>query len=81
MKNFCFTMLLMTLMVGGLIAQNGKKSATKTKTVSKWSFTQRLRLGIKYHAWAGGFMADFNQSGKDNFTKTNNIGVFLRYEF
>lgn len=50
-------------------------------TSETWSFTQRLRLGIKYHAWAGGFMADFNQSGKDNFTKTNNIGVFLRYEF
>ncbi|MBL7814360.1 MAG: hypothetical protein JNL70_05065 [Saprospiraceae bacterium] len=46
-----------------------------------WNITQRLRLGAKYHTWAGGFMADFNQSGKDNFTKTNNLGGFWRYEF
>lgn len=46
-----------------------------------WNITQRLRLGVKYHTWAGGFMADFNQFGKDNLTKTNNIGGFLRCEF
>lgn len=50
-------------------------------TAETWNITQRLRLGAKYHAWASGFMADFNQSGKDNWTKTNNAGVFLRYEF
>ncbi|MEZ4984694.1 MAG: hypothetical protein R2795_06615 [Saprospiraceae bacterium] len=46
-----------------------------------WSLTQRLRLGAKYHHWAAGFMADFNQSGKDDFVKTNNIGGFLRHDF
>lgn len=46
-----------------------------------WNITQRLRFGAKYHAWAGGFMADFNQIGKSNFIKTNNMGGFLRYEF
>jgi hypothetical protein len=46
-----------------------------------WNITQRVRLGAKYHAFAGGFMADFNQFGKNSFTKTNNIGGFLRWEY
>lgn len=50
-------------------------------TTEIWNITQRLRLGVKYHAWACGFMADFNQFGKDSFTKTNNLGGFLRYDF
>lgn len=50
-------------------------------TAEIWNITQRLRLGARYHALAGGLMADFNQTGKDNFTKTNNIGGFLRCEF
>jgi hypothetical protein len=46
-----------------------------------WSLTQRFRLGAKYHAWAGGAMLDFNQSGKSTFTLTQNIGAFIRYDF
>lgn len=46
-----------------------------------WSITQRLRLGARYHTWAGGFMADFNQTGKNNFAQTYNLGGFLRHEF
>ncbi|MCC6724856.1 MAG: hypothetical protein IT258_10125 [Saprospiraceae bacterium] len=46
-----------------------------------WNITQRLRIGAKYHGWAAGFMADFNQSGKGDFAKTNNIGGFLRHDF
>ena len=46
-----------------------------------WNLTQRVRLGAKYSAWAGGLMMDFNQSGKQNFTTTENIGGFLSYEF
>jgi hypothetical protein len=30
---------------------------------------------------AAGFMADFNQTGKNNFTTTHNLGVFIRNEF
>jgi hypothetical protein len=45
------------------------------------SLTQRLRLGAKYRSWAAGLMADFNQSGVDAFTQTNNVGGFLRYDF
>ncbi len=46
-----------------------------------WNLTQRLRLGAKHHTWAAGIMADFNQSGKDTFTTTHNLGIFLRNEF
>jgi hypothetical protein len=46
-----------------------------------WSLTQRLRFGVKYHTWAAGFMADFNQTGKITFKNTNNWGVFIRNEF
>lgn len=50
-------------------------------SAESWNITQRLRLGAKYHAWAGGLMLDFNQAGKSDFTTTNNTGGFLRYEF
>jgi hypothetical protein len=46
-----------------------------------WSLTQRLRLGAKYHTWAVGFMADFNQIGNEDFVKTKNVGGFLRHDF
>jgi hypothetical protein len=46
-----------------------------------WNITQRLRIGVKYHAWVAGFMADFNQSGITDFTQTQNIGGFLRHDF
>jgi hypothetical protein len=46
-----------------------------------WNITQRLRLGVKYHTWAAGFMADFNQSGGADFVNTSNIGGFVRHEF
>lgn len=46
-----------------------------------WNITQRGRLGATYHAWAGGLMMDFNQTGRKQFTSTQNTGVFVRYEF
>jgi hypothetical protein len=46
-----------------------------------WNLTQRFRLGGKCQAWAGGLMLDLNQTGKANFTSTNNIGGFIRYDF
>ena len=46
-----------------------------------WNITQRVRLGAKYHALAGGLMMDFNQTGRQKFTSTQNTGAFVRYEF
>lgn len=45
------------------------------------NITERIRLGVKYHSWAFGAMMDFNQTGKTNFTNTENLGGFLRYDF
>ncbi len=46
------------------------------------NFTQRLRLGLKYHdSWTIGPMTDINQTGKNKLTQTYNFGGFLRHEF
>jgi hypothetical protein len=51
-------------------------------TASKgWNLTQRFRLGLKYHSWGGGLMMDLNQTGKESFTGTHNIGAFIRHDF
>jgi hypothetical protein len=46
-----------------------------------FSFTQRLRLGLKIREWQFGLGADFNQSGRKKYTHSENSGVFLRHEF
>jgi hypothetical protein len=50
-------------------------------SAGSWNLTQRIRLGLRSGAWAGGVMLDLNQSGKSSFTATHNLGGFLRYEF
>lgn len=50
------------------------------KTVNV-NFTQRLRLGIKKANWQLGLGGDFSAVGRDNFTHTQNTGIFLRHEF
>ncbi|MFN8345270.1 MAG: hypothetical protein U0X91_09710 [Spirosomataceae bacterium] len=46
-----------------------------------WNLTQRFRLGVRFHTWAGGLMMDFNQSGRKAFSTTQNLGFFVRNEF
>jgi hypothetical protein len=46
-----------------------------------FSLTQRLRLGLKFREWQFGAGADFNQSGRKTFNRTDNLGGFIRYEF
>lgn len=46
-----------------------------------WNLTQRFRLGTRFHTWAGGLMLDFNQTGKKEFSSTQNLGIFIRNEF
>lgn len=59
------------------------ESVNAFPTVSKdnFSFTQRLRLGIQLKTYQFGAGADFNQTGNTSFTKTYNIGGFIRHEF
>ena len=46
-----------------------------------FSFTQRLRLGLKWNSYQFGAGADFNQSGKNTYVNTSNFGGFIRHEF
>lgn len=46
-----------------------------------FAFMQRIRVGLKIKAVQFGAGFDLIQSGRDNYTNTENIGGFLRYEF
>ena len=48
---------------------------------NNFAFTQRIRLGIKIKEFQFGVGLDLSQLGRINFTKTQNLGGFLRYEF
>lgn len=45
------------------------------------AFTERFRLGLKLKEFQFGAGLDLTQTGKNNFTTTENAGGFLRYEF
>jgi hypothetical protein len=45
-----------------------------------FSFTQRVRFGLKMNEYQFGMAADFSNASRNQYI-TNNIGVFLRYEF
>ncbi|WP_373549994.1 hypothetical protein [Haliscomenobacter sp.] len=51
---------------------------TESKT---FSLIQRFRLGLKARDWQYGLGADFSQSGRNTWTNTDNLGIFLRHEF
>jgi len=52
-----------------------------TAGADKRIFYQRLRLGIQLKSYQFGVGADLSQTGNNNYTKTNNIGGFIRHEF
>jgi hypothetical protein len=52
-----------------------------TDKTANFNFTQRLRLGVKKTDWQLGLGGDFSVVGRDNFTDTQNTGIFLRHEF
>jgi hypothetical protein len=52
-----------------------------TASQNNYSFTQRLRLGLKRKAVQFGVGVDLNQTGRDNLAVTENTGGFIRYEF
>lgn len=56
-------------------------NALPTEASGIHNFIQRFRLGLKLQDWQFGIGSDFSQSGTTTFTKINNTGVFLRYEF
>lgn len=48
---------------------------------NNFAFIQRLRLGLKVNEFQLGLGLDLTQLGRNDFTKTENVGGFLRYEF
>jgi hypothetical protein len=48
---------------------------------NNFSFTQRFRLGLKIKEFQFGAGLDLSQLGRNDFTKSENFGGFLRYEF
>lgn len=52
-----------------------------TVTKNNFSFTQRIRLGLKVNIFQFGLGADFSENGRIEFVNTSNIGGFVRYEF
>ncbi len=56
-------------------------NAFPTVEKNNFAFTQRIRLGLKIKEFQFGAGLDLAQLGRNNFTKTENLGGFLRYEF
>jgi hypothetical protein len=64
-----------------LFAQAELINALPTDPGTGYSFTQRLRLGVKIREFQFGAGADFNEAGRNTLKTLTNIGAFLRYEF
>jgi hypothetical protein len=64
-----------------LFSQIELVNAIPTVEANNFAFTQRFRLGLKIAAFQFGAGLDLTQLGRNNFTKTENLGGFLRYEF
>jgi hypothetical protein len=46
-----------------------------------FSLIQRFRLGLKTKDWQYGLGLDLSQNGRNTWTNTDNLGLFLRHEF
>jgi hypothetical protein len=64
-----------------LFAQFELVAAFLTDKNLNQNFIERGRLGLKKGVFQFGFGADFNQNGRGVFSKTDNLGGFLRHEF
>lgn len=64
-----------------LFSQIELVNAFPTVEQNNFSFTQRFRLGLKIKEFQFGAGLDLSQLGRNDFTKSENLGGFLRYEF
>ena len=56
-------------------------NAFATQTAAPHSFNLRTRLGLKHHHFQWGVGLDQVFIGRNDFQKTTNPGIFVRYEF
>ncbi|MDX2134521.1 MAG: hypothetical protein SFV52_07035 [Saprospiraceae bacterium] len=52
-----------------------------TDEAALYVFTQRLRVGLKRGEWQFGVGGDFSAVGRGDFSRSQNMGGFLRHEF
>jgi hypothetical protein len=52
-----------------------------TERGSRFSFTQRGRLGLKRREWQFGIGVDLNQTGRVEYSHFSNTGLFVKHEF
>jgi hypothetical protein len=55
-------------------------NAFPTQQTNNFSFTQRIRVGLKTGVWQYGFGSDLSETGRTAFANTDNWGLFLRCE-
>ena len=65
----------------GLFLQAECLNTFPTNQSAKFSFSQRIRVGLKNKNFQFGIGADLAETGRDLMTLTANTGLFLRYEF
>lgn len=64
-----------------LFSQLELVNAFPTISIKNFSFTQRIRLGVKLREFQFGFAADISEIGRTKLSTNNNLGGFLRYEY
>jgi hypothetical protein len=64
-----------------LFTQLESANAFPTFSTDNYNYIQRLRLGLSIKSYQFGAGADFTQTGNSTFTKTYNVGGFIRHEF
>ena len=64
-----------------LFLQAESISAFPSQANENRSFTQRFRLGLMRSAFQFGAGIDLTEAGRDEYTGTQNTGLFLRYDF
>ncbi|HRD07444.1 MAG: hypothetical protein U0V54_09730 [Saprospiraceae bacterium] len=56
-------------------------NAIATREATSHSFTLRTRMGLKHHHFQWGVGLDQSYIGRNDFQKSTNPGIFVRYEF
>lgn len=65
----------------GIYSQIESLNAFPTLAEDELRFFQSLRIGLDRHDWQIGPAADLSQRGRNSFSSTANVGLFLRHEF
>jgi len=65
----------------GLFTQVESLNTLPTSQLDGFSFSQRIRIGLKKQSFQFGVGADLTEKGRNSLNLTANSGLFIRYEF